>query len=168
MTRKINRNYKKGLPFRDFRKFIIICEGKREDDYFKEFNNINRRIQIHIVEREEGQSAVKHLLKRASNYDELFGIEPEDFVWFILDVDRWPKDQVSELHQNCMEESNWFIGISNPSFEVWLYYHVVSTISAELKTASKLKTKLKDLVHGGYNAKKIAPLIERAIINAKN
>lgn len=34
---KENRTYKKGKAFKDTRKFIIICEGMREADYFNFF-----------------------------------------------------------------------------------------------------------------------------------
>ncbi|WP_432327509.1 RloB family protein [Mucilaginibacter sp. P25] len=167
MSRKINRGYKKGLPFRDYRKFIIICEGEREDDYFKEFNNINRRIQIHVVERDKGKSAVKYLLNRAANYDEQYGIELEDFLWFVLDVDRWPKEQINELFQNCEQKQNWFIAISNPCFEVWLHYHILKLIPAELDSPAKLKNNLSKIIQGGYNVKKVYALIENAILNSK-
>ena len=35
---KKNRSYKKGLPHRDARLFVIVAEGEREDAYFRWFH----------------------------------------------------------------------------------------------------------------------------------
>jgi len=53
MPRK-NREYKKGAPHRDYRKFIIVAEGMREDDYFNYFNKLTPRVEVKIVAREGG------------------------------------------------------------------------------------------------------------------
>ncbi|SHN36604.1 hypothetical protein SAMN05216311_110120 [Chitinophaga sp. CF418] len=55
MPRK-NREYKKGAPHRDYRKFIIVAEGMREDDYFSYFNQLTPRVEVKIVAREGGKS----------------------------------------------------------------------------------------------------------------
>ena len=166
MSRSTNRNYKKGKPHRDFRKFIVVAEGEREDEYFGFFKGINQRISVEIVEREEGASAVKHLLDRLTTYNYKNGIEPEDFVWFVLDVDRWPREHIDELNQNCEQEENWFLSVSNQCFEVWLFYHLVTEIPAEHNTAKKLKRALNDRIPGGYNRDRFAVLIREAADNA--
>ncbi|WP_179091133.1 hypothetical protein, partial [[Flexibacter] sp. ATCC 35208] len=40
--------YKKGNPHRDCRKFIIVAEGVREDDYSSYFNRLTPRVEIKI------------------------------------------------------------------------------------------------------------------------
>ncbi|UKJ09401.1 hypothetical protein [Solitalea lacus] len=67
MARNKNREYKKGKHHRDFRKFVIVAEGQREDEYFNFFGELNRRVVVEIVPREEGKSAAKHLLERLEN-----------------------------------------------------------------------------------------------------
>ncbi|WP_185212299.1 RloB family protein [Sphingobacterium mizutaii] len=168
MPRNRNREYKKGQPHRDFRKFVIVAEGQREDDYFSFFGNINQRVVVEIVPREEGKSAAKHLLDRLARYDDDYGVEPEDFVWFVLDVDRWPRKEIDNLHQHCEQEANWELSVSNPCFEVWLVYHIIKTIPVGLNTARKLKANLPNLVPGGYNRDHFARLIETASQNAEN
>lgn len=165
MPRK-NREYKKGKPHRDYRKFIIVAEGMREDDYFSYFNKLTPRVEVKIVAREGGKSAAKYLLERVGSYDVKFGIEPEDFVWFVLDVDRWPKLEVNNLYQYCTTAPNWNISISNPCFEVWLHYHLVKAIPPDLATAAQLKTNLHKLIPGGYNKDTFARLIKTACTNA--
>ena len=157
---------KKGKPHRDFRKFIIIAEGEREDEYFLYFQQLSQRVVIEIVPRIGGKSAVKYLLERVSNYEYQKGIESEDQVWFVLDVDNWPKKAVNDLIQNCKETGNWNIAISNPCFEVWLHYHLLEKIPAELNSAKKLKANLNLIISGGYNRDKFAELIQDASTNA--
>ncbi|MEC3879118.1 MULTISPECIES: RloB family protein [Parapedobacter] len=168
MPRSKNREYKKGKPHRDFRKFVIVAEGQREDDYFSFFGAINQRVVVEIVPREEGKSAAKYLTERLAKYDEEYGVEPEDFVWFVLDVDRWPRKEIDDLHKHSEQEANWSLAISNPSFEVWLHYHILDVIPVELDSARKLKRNLANLVVGGYNKDDFAMLIGTATINASN
>ncbi|QHS59778.1 RloB family protein [Chitinophaga agri] len=165
MPRK-NREYKKGAPHRDCRKFIIVAEGEREDEYFRYFNNLNRRVKVEIVERDGGKSAAKYLQERIATYHTKFGIEPEDLVWFVLDVDKWPRRDINELHQHCTTDANWDIAISNPCFEVWLHYHLLKAIPVNVKTPGQLKTNLNKLLPGGYNKETFAKQIKVAATNA--
>lgn len=167
MSRSKNREYKKGKPHRDFRKFIIVAEGEREDEYFSYFKKISLRVDVEIVEREGGKSAAKYMWERLAKYDYQYGIEWEDFVWFVLDVDRWPKKEIQELYDNCRREPNFNVGISNPSFEVWLHYHVLKVIPDEINTAKRLKSNLPKIIKGGYNRDVFAELIETAMENSE-
>ena len=167
MSRTKNREYKKGKPYRDFRKFIIVAEGEREDDYFGYFKKLSLRLDVEIVAREEGKSAAKHLWERLNQYNYQHGIEPEDFIWFVLDVDRWPKKEFHELYLNCQNEVNHQLGISNPSFEVWLHFHILKNIPEGLSTARRLKSNLAKIVPGGYNRDQFVQLIEIAMKNAE-
>lgn len=166
MSRNKNREYKKGKPHRDFRKFIIVAEGEREDNYFSFFKKLSLRINIEIIPREGGKSAAKYFLERLNQYNDQSGIEPEDFVWFVLDVDRWPKKEIYNLFETCKTQANYHIGLSNPCFEVWLCYHFLPVLPQELNTASKLKAHLPNIVNGGYNRDRFASLIGSATENA--
>lgn len=168
MPRNQNREYKKGKPHKDVRKFVIVAEGQREDEYFNYFGNLNQRVVVEIVPRDVGKSAAKFLLERLAKYDGEYGIEPDDLVWFVLDVDRWPRKEIDDLQQHSEHEANWSLAISNPSFEVWLHYHILKTIPGELDSARKLKGNLANLVVGGYNRNHFASLIETATANASD
>lgn len=166
MSRNKNREYKKGKPHRDYRKFIIVAEGEREDEYFGFFKQLSLRIDIQIVPRDGGKSAAKYFLERIDLYDYKNGIEKEDFVWFVLDVDRWPKSEIHSLYQTCEQKGNYFMGMSNPCFEVWLCYHFLKTLPTDVKTAKQFKSHLPKVVKGGYNKDKFAALIAIASVHA--
>jgi len=167
MPRK-NRAYKKGAPHRDYRKFIIVAEGIREDDYFGYFNRLTPRVEVKIVEREGGKSAAKFLLDRIGDYDAKFGIEQEDFVWFVLDVDKWAKREIDNIYEHCTTDPNWNISISNPCFEIWLHYHLLKEIPTTFTTAAQFKANLHKLIPGGYNRDVFAKLIKIAATNAQH
>jgi len=167
MGRKKNRAYKKGEPFRDYRKFVIIAEGEREDAYFLQYNYVSSRIEVIIVDRDGGKSAVKYFLERADTYSKKHGLLKDDFLWFVLDVDRWPRAEIDNLVIACDQNTNWKIAISNPCFEVWLYYHFKDKIPIELSTCKKLKTAVSKLNLEGYNPKTFANEIVMATKNAK-
>ncbi|WP_440135514.1 RloB family protein [Chitinophaga sancti] len=162
-----NRAYKKGASHRDCRKFIIVAEGVREDEYFRYFNKLTPRVEVNIVLREEGKSAAKHLLDRVRKHDSKYGIEPSDFVWFVLDVDKWPRKEIDSIFQNCTTAHNWNISISNPCFEIWLHYHLLKEIPEGLETAARLKANLNNLVPGGYKKTEFTKMIKVAIENSR-
>lgn len=162
MPRNLNRPYKKGTPHRDYRKFVIVAEGEREDEYFAFFNEKNQRIVIEIVERDKGKSAPKYFVERLETYDQKFGIISSDLIWFVLDVDRWTRKGINDLYNVCQNIPNYNIAISNPCFEVWLYNHFSNISELENSSCSELKTKLNTLRHGGYKVNEYALEIENA------
>lgn len=167
MPPKLNREYKKGGPFRDYRKFVIVAEGEREDNYFKEFTDLSSRLKIVLVERDGGKSAVKFFQERLSQYDSKFGLIDTDLVWFVLDVDRWPRKEIEGLIVECQKQKKWNIAISNPCFETWLYYHYREVISEEHKNCKELKTAISKFNLEGYNSETFSKQIRVAIKNSK-
>ena len=167
MPRKQNKVYSKQRVFRDHRKFVIIAEGDREDDYFGFFNEINRRIKIVTVPRDKGKSACKFFLERLHEYNIREGIEHEDLIWFITDVDKWERSEIDSLQAVCLDNPNYNLAISNPCFEVWLYFHYSNPETLKTKTPKHLKTKLGTIVQGGYNKKTFCLRIDVAAKSAK-
>jgi len=168
MSRR-NRAYKKGEPFRDASLFVIICEGeKREKIYFETIANNSQRIKVEILESKDGKSAPKYLLETATLYIEQFGLDKDDSLWFVLDIDKWTRESIDIIASECTNKHNWNLSISNPCFEVWLYLHVSDISKSKSKTCKELKTELHKLVKGGYNAKSFIQnlqiAIERAIL----
>ena len=168
--KKRNRGYKKDLPFRDARKFILICEGEREANYFKFFDERSRKLIVETIApvgENGGKSAPNHLKDRASEYvlkndwDEAYS----DQIWFILDVDKWQRESIEELHQLTEQTANWFIAISNQCFEVWLYYHK-NDKKIIPNDAAHMKQILSQQINGGYKLEVYAPEIKTAIINS--
>lgn len=166
--RRKNRNYKKGGRHRDARLFVIVAEGKREDAYFRYFNELNQRILVQIVPRVENQSAPKLFLERIDQFIQEDGWTPKenDVLWFVLDVDRWKRESIEDLRIACQQNSNWHLGISNPCFEVWLLFHFMDTIVDNGDTCSDLKSMLHQKAKGNQELKRLASLLTVAADNA--
>ena len=168
MPRK-HRPYKKNAPFRDAKLFLIVAEGEREDAYFRFFNRQNQRISVAIVPREQNQSAPKHFLERIEKYEKETGWSQstDDILWFVLDVDRWQRKTITELNTICEANQNWFMGISNPCFEVWLLFHLIDTLEDNEDSGTDLKQKLHVLSGGGFEINRFAKLVNTAIENSE-
>ncbi|MDF7809897.1 RloB family protein [Hymenobacter sp. YC55] len=175
-----SRGYKRETPsrlLRDYKVFAIACEGqKREPEYFNVFRYMSDRIKIDIIEdvvsdgeNIENKSAPNWVLDRAMKYIDRVGLVEEDYLWFVIDSDRWDVDQIRVLAEHCARFANWQIVISNPCFEVWLYFHKRSDIlSSASDSCSKFKFEISTFENGGYHPYKFIPYLQDAITNAKN
>ena len=165
----IIREYKKKAPFRDATLFVIVCEGqKRESDYFDFFDRLSSRIKVVSLPCKQGRSAPKYLIRNAENYAKNSGLNSEDELWFVLDVDKWKKNDIDHLINYC--KKNKYYALSNPCFEVWLYYHFKDT-KPQLKNISECtdwKRHLPEVISGGFDSNKHPREIQTAIVNAKN
>jgi len=176
------RGYKRETPVelvRDYKLFAIVCEGsKREPSYFNIFRYLSSKIAVDIIEdivsdeevkaAQSKKSAPKWLLDRALIYIEKEGLSDEDDLWFVMDVDKWPEEQLRDIALHCEKNSNWHIVLSNPCFEVWLYFHKKADISvSNSKSSQDFKTEIATLEKGGYHPYSFIPLLTVAIENAK-
>lgn len=173
------RGYKREVSLeRDYKLFAIVCEGsKREPEYFKLFRFASKRIAVDIIEEKisdeqvyadvKNKSAPKWLLDRAVKYIEKEGLNDDDDLWFVMDVDRWKTDQIREIAEYCEKYPNWHIVLSNPCFEVWLYLHKRKTLSRS-NTCSEFKGELASFNKTGYNPHTYIPDIINAIKNSKS
>lgn len=167
---------------RDYTLFAIACEGTvTEPGYFRPFDGIDR-IKVDIIENEAdedgckqqdaaGCSSPRKVLERVKAYIEENQLKPEfgDSLWCVIDVDRWPQDQIEELHAFCAHQENRQLVISNPCIEIWLLYHKLKDLSGlGIETAKDAKQKLDGIEKGGYYYIKYLPLMPNAIENAAN
>jgi hypothetical protein len=163
--RKRNRAYKKGLPFRDARLFVIVAEGEREDTYFRHFEKSSRRIKILLIPRESDASSPNLFLDRLAKAEDSVGYEPKegDRVWFVCDVDRWQK-HLPPLIQHCINHAgqDHRIAISNPCFEIWLHYHS-GPVNSNTVSCKQLKSTLPQTAVGEYIIEKYHTQIQQAI-----
>ncbi len=168
--RSQNRAYKKEQPYKDARRFVIICEGERESEYFDCFNGKSKKIIIETLDptgEYAGLSAPNHLYDRAQVFFEANGLDNsyEDNLCFVLDVDRWNRNSIEELIQLVHGKENWGVFISNPCFEVWLLYHKDKKRLVG-KSSGQMKQILDNSIKGGYNSNVFAKLILVAVENA--
>lgn len=157
---------------RDYSLFAIACEGTvTEPGYFRPFDGINR-VKVDIIENESeenGGSSPKSVLKRVQNYIEEHQLSAEDgdSLWCVIDVDRWPQDQIEELRGFCAQKENWHLVISNPCIEIWLLYHTLTDLKGlGIQTSKDAKRVLHEKAK--YYYVKFLPLMPDAIKNARN
>ena len=161
---------------RDYSLFAIACEGSvTEPGYFRPFDGI-KRIKVDIIESEaddcqqdNGSSSPSKVLERVKTYINDNQLSPEhgDSLWCVIDVDRWPQEQIEELHAFCAQKENWHLVISNPCIEIWLLYHKLKDLSGlGIETAKDAKQALDKVAK--YYYFKYLPLMPDAIRNAKN
>lgn len=167
------RGYTRDVPqekVRDYSLFAIACEGtEREPDYFRLFDGTDR-IKVDIIEDGEG-SAPSKVLARVVDYisENQLDADYGDSLWCVIDKDKWPQDQIEELHAFCNQKSNRHLVISNPSIEIWLLYHKLADLSdLNITTAHDAKRALDGLEKGGYYYIKYLPLMLNAVENASS
>ena len=181
-----NRLFERIEPSRNAKSIFIFCEGiKREKQYFQYFQEIDSRISVIIHPlRHDDDNSPRGLLEIAKNgvlhndeyknpkYD--FSQETDDEVWIVIDIDEDKRDsrksQIEEVIGFCKENINWNIALSNPCFEVWLYYHKSKSkpIFDEEYPCSHWKNLVNELIPGGFDSRRHPFLINEAITNAKN
>ena len=178
------RGYTREVPqekVRDYYLFAIATEGTdREPDYFRLFDGIDR-IKVDIIEPETSDeedisekrkaSSPSKVLEKVKAYisKNQLSAEDGDSLWCVIDVDRWPQEQIEELHAFCAQKDNWHLVISNPSIEIWLLYHKRTDLTnLSIQTANDAKQALNKIEKGGYYYIKYLPLMLDAIENARN
>ena len=125
-----NKKYQRQAPIREAKKVYIFCEGDREVSYFNYFTGISSNIDIIPIGSQQGKSDPVKLKEQAEEHFLKTSLDADyrDEVWFVIDTDRWnEKDKITQLKtfcaQNKTNNNSWEVTQSNPSFEVWLYYH---------------------------------------------
>ena len=133
-----NKVYLKVALNKNAKKIYILCEGSEtEIRYFKYFQGLSSNIDIIPIPNVNGQSDP---VKLKENSELLFignSLTPpiyslsqdyKDEVWFVIDTDRWNEgNKINQLKTFCnsknIESKQWFVAQSNPSFEIWFYFH---------------------------------------------
>lgn len=171
--------YEKVEPFKNAKKIYIFCEGDREVHYLKFFQGFASNIDIIPIPNENGKSDPTKLKAQAEkcleNNSVSLSKELADEVWFVIDTDRWNEgNKIGEL-RNYVEDKQktydgWFVAQSNPSFEIWLYYHFNSEkpIDSEIEAAQSFKDFVATKIKGGFDNRSMPLEIQQATINAEN
>jgi len=179
-----NKLYQKVEPFKTAKKIYIFCEGdKREVDYFKFFQGLSSNIDIIPIPSVDGKTDPEKLMGNAQ--ERFFGSddvhatlnlceEYEDEVWFVIDTDRWNEgNKISKLKSFVNDKNDiyngWSVAQSNPSFEIWLYYHFLSEkpIFEDVAQHRSFKDYTDFKVTGGFDSRKMPLMIQTAVINSE-
>ena len=164
------REYRKKKAFRDATLFVVICEGeRREPEYFSFFDRLSSRIKVKIIPCKKGRSAPNHLLSNAQEAYSENALTNNDQLWIVLDKDRWSRKSIESILQTSRSKPTWNIAISNPCFEVWLYFHFTKTIPemTDHSGCRAWKEIIPRINPGGFDCSRHPVLIETATINAR-
>lgn len=134
--------------------FFIISGGeKKERLYFNKINDKDFPIKIEFTcpqGKKSGKNKHKHRGSSPkdilsfwkeiydANRNEIiinnnnFEILDKDSVYFITDLDSFRNDLIKELNNNSQNNKYKWI-ISNPCFEIWIYYNIFESLNEKLK-----------------------------------
>lgn len=114
--------------------FVLSYEGSvSEKKYFEDFRksdlfNDNGLIEIISLKRPSNRGSdpisVKKLLQEAKKE---YRFKDTDEFWLIIDKDNWEEihhHNFDSLVGDCKNETNFFMAMSNPCFEIWLILHL--------------------------------------------
>lgn len=142
---------------RDDRLFIIACDDTYAPKQYFEFFQI-ARIQVHVVQTEDGTSAARHVIDRLLEFKR--NCEDDDELWMLLDTDHCTKGEHIRNFTDALKkarESGVKVALSKPCFEIWLLlHHVDESLVTDLKNASETEKRLRDTL-GEYNKTHLKP-----------
>ncbi len=177
------RLFEREKPSREAKSIYIFCEGaKREYQYFQYFQGMDSRINVEIypLRPHENNSplglfdiAKKCIVESDKNPKPKYLFLEKDEVWIVLDTDtdkdKSRKRQIEQVKEYCDQKVGWFVAQSNPCFEVWLYYHCLAEkpIFEGDEYCAGWKTKVNEVITGGFDSRKHPIYIENAIMNAE-
>ena len=186
------REYGKKEPSRDAHKIYVVCEGSEDEkNYFSFFEGLSSNLNVITIPSEEGRTDPLQLMARAKVlFDEETGRYSLDYkqgdrVWFVVDTDTWEDEgKIAPLRAFCEEMNegipvkldevkqynSWNVAQSNPSFEIWLYYHFYadSPKSEEVEKAASFKHFVDGRINGGFNYNTDPVRLKDAIVNAED
>ncbi len=179
----VAESYQKKAGQLDPSLFIIVSGGeKREKDYFHFFKNRHKsfpRIIIEFIAKDDRgiggldvDKLVEVALKIKKEKEKSKSDDILDSINVVTDVDHFYTRIRANL-ANC-KRNNINLIISNPCFEIWLYYSYYKDIpnfiipKNNLKISSDFKTYLGNKHKGGIDPRKAPLEIENAIKNSQN
>ncbi len=135
-TDSVSEGYQKPMPEVDVIRIFVISGGtNREPDYFKLLrkNPSLKRIMV-VVRSKKGQGLTPSQMSDFAKkfcLDQYFETETgdryqfltDDTLYMITDLDEFGKDLVIRV-KDAPVQQKWII--SNPCFEIWLFYHYFS------------------------------------------
>jgi hypothetical protein len=158
-------------PLRDARLVVIATEGQEtEPQYFRAFEKADSRTQVVVLETQRGESAPKHVLRRLDEFKKGFELGKGDLLFLVIDEDRWPAAQLSEVASEARRKT-FALAVSSPCFDVWLYmHHADPPATMQTMCCREVKAELRSVL-GEYNPsnlrmERFIPRVEDAIRRA--
>lgn len=184
------KDYLKQSPEKDSRKLYLFCEGEgTEPDYFTFFKGLSSNLEIITLPPENGTDPLKlmelaksKLVEEDSRY--IMDYRAKDSVWFVIDTDTWEKEgKITPLREFCVANNTafpdkytevkpyraWNVVQSNPSFEIWLYYHIYKDAPKpeDIEAHPTFKAFVSNAITGGFDFQNDPVRVDTAVENAK-
>lgn len=105
--------------------FVIITEGKTEENYFTMLKKLKKE-NIEIVCKKGKHSSVIHLVNTINEEIENRDLNEHSECWIILDNDVLLRKDINKLREwinSTNSETKKSVGLSSPMFEYWLLLH---------------------------------------------
>lgn len=174
----MNLSFRKPRPLdrtiehhRDTRLIVIATEGEcTERQYFEMFREHSSRVQVLVLETRLGKSAPRHLFERLARFKREHNLIKGDQLWLVLDKDRWPESQLSEIAGKALKH-NFGMAASTPCFDFWLYLHHSDNVEGMEHISSRdMKQALRNVL-GSYNpsnldTRRFRPYVDLAVERA--
>ncbi|HEY8780269.1 MAG TPA: RloB family protein [Mucilaginibacter sp.] len=171
---------------------VLAFEGNdTERIYFSDlkddvkFENDIIHLYLLIRPKNDTKSAPIHVFnKLKKEIKEEYNLDVADELWMIVDKDNW--QNIPEIIELCKNESNFFVALSNPCFELWLLLHIIDIKQFTEQEQNKILDNKKisnsknyidrvlgSVVNGGYNKtnprpERFLPYINDAISRAED
>jgi hypothetical protein len=151
--RPIDRNEK---HVRDTSLIVIASEDQYAvKQYFSLFHSV--RVQVRVLETEDGASSPQSVLERLKEYKEEYDIGRDDAFWLVTDTDHWIRSNhvanLTEVVRQC-KQMGVGIAISNPCFDWWLLLHFEDANVASNPSCKQVGEGIRSAV-GFYDKRKI-------------
>lgn len=123
--------FERRIGFRPTKKlFLIASEGaETEPLYFEELKPLvagrDAIIRVRLVKNPKHKSHPKEVLKRLKSAARNEKIKLGDELWLVIDRDAWDEADLNEVCKQA-KTLGYFVALSNPCFELWLYLHLQS------------------------------------------
>ena len=181
------RQYGKREPSRDAHKIYVLCEGSNDEPhYFGFFAGLSSNLNVIPIPSEKGETdpvklsglAESLFAKDGGRYN--LDYSQGDRVWFVVDTDAWESEgKIAKLREFCKEKngssgsknksySAWNVAQSNPSFEIWKYYHIYDKAPnvQEVELSASFKQFVDAKISGGFKNESDPVKLKSAIANA--
>ena len=183
----IDTDYSKGEPKLEVKIIYILSGGsEREKDYFKPIIKDRQIRNVKIAFRSRKGQGLKpyelislanefsHSKKFVTEENVAYNIENGDILYLIQDVDEFGSELATLFRTDYDKDMIKWI-VSNPSFEVWLFYHYFDNPSilgkglelSEKDRSNWLKEYLHKIIPGGVQSTQAFHKAEVAILNSR-
>lgn len=106
---------------------IIATEGRKTERIYFEALAIEynvRNLHVEVLPKLDDRSNPESVIDQLMEFEHKYVISEDDELWMVIDRDyqSWEVKEIKTVAQLCFQK-NYFFGLSNPSFELWLLCH---------------------------------------------